>query len=384
MFYLILLLPFGLYFYIINYLIIIFLFIKIFILLKSNTKTLEDHYQLSLRDKNKNNASLIYVFIKFQNSKYFHNVIFNMEEKLKLYNNIYNSFNDIDNICYCTKNYIYYDKKEFLDEQEYHYKFYIDKKNMKIYAYVKHEYIGGAYLLSLFYTILNEEQKELHKIFPESNIFNLILLPKLYYDYKYLPKINDDYCKLINDKNKIKRYINNYKLEKTNKISSKTIIIFNILSIIHKSLNLDRELVCYLPIAFQHYKNIKNNIGLMWLVFDKKDTLKDLDKKIKNSKYQPLVSNSLMIFRTHDIKKGIEVRKSVDVVLTIMMGKESNDFEVSWTFENVSDYPIYAAITSIMKDEYIDITQTITVCTDRFNIKDKNFKFIDFNEYKIC
>jgi hypothetical protein len=93
----------------------------------------------------------------------------------------------------------------------------------------------------------------------------------------------------------------------------------------------------------------------MWLVFDKKDTVKDLDKKIKNSKYQPLVSNSLMIFRTHDIKKGIEVRKSVDVVLTIMMGKESNDFEVSWTFENVSDYPIYAAITSIMKDEYIYI-----------------------------
>ena len=90
-----------------------------------------------------------------------------------------------------------------------------------------------------------------------------------------------------------------------------------------------------------------------------------------------------MIYKTHNIKKGTQVRKSVDVVLTIMMGKDNNNFEVSWTFENVSDYPIYAAITSIMKDKYIDVTQTITVCTDRFKMNDKNFKFVDFNEYKV-
>ena len=84
-----------------------------------------------------------------------------------------------------------------------------------------------------------------------------------------------------------------------------------------------------------------------------------------------------------DVKRGTEVRKSVDVVLTIMLGKENNDFKVSWTFENVSEYPVYAAVTSIMKDEHIEVTQTITSCIERFEMKDKTFEFIEFGEYKL-
>ena len=52
----ILLIRFGLFFNIINYLVTFFLLVEIFTLLKKNNKTLEDNYQLSLR--NKNNESL--------------------------------------------------------------------------------------------------------------------------------------------------------------------------------------------------------------------------------------------------------------------------------------------------------------------------------------
>ena len=380
--FLILLLPFCLYFDFINYLVTFFLLFEIYYLLKNNNRTLEDHYQLSLRDKNKNNGSLIYVFIKFENKKYFFDTISKLEENLIEYNNIYNSYNDTDNICYCTKNYIYYNKKKFLEDNDYHYKLYIDKKNFKIYTYIKHEYIGGAYLLSLFYLILNKEENQLD-IFPKSSLLNLILLPKLYYDYVKLPKIGNDY-NLVDDKKEIKRYINHYIMKKNQNVSTKTVLIYNILSVIHKSLNLERSIICYLPIAFQHYKNIKNNIGLIWLIFDpNKDSIEDLDKKINKSKYQALVTNSLMLYKTHDVKRGTEVRKSVDVVLTIMLGKENNDFKVSWTFENVSEYPVYAAVTSIMKDEHIEVTQTITSCIERFEMKDKTFEFIEFGEYKL-
>jgi hypothetical protein len=384
MIYIILLLPLCLYFEFLYYFVTLFLLLDIVTLLKKNTKTLEDNYQLYLRNKNKTKSSLIYVCISFENTLYFSDVIAKMEDKLQNYNDIYNFYNSTENICYCIKNYIYYNKKDFLDDEEYHYKFYIDKKNQKIITYIKHEYIGGAYLLSLFYTILNDNQKEIHEIFPKSSFLNLFLVPKLFFDCKNIPKIDHDLCNLVEDKKEIRRYKNNYILTKIDNVSTKTIIIYNLLCTVHKCLKLQRSIVCYLPIAFQHHKNIKNNIGIMWLVFDpSKESLEDLDKKINKSKYQALATNSLILYKNNDIKKGSEIRRGVDVVITIMLGKENNNFEVSWTFENVSEYPIYAAITSIMRENEIHVTQTLTVCTKRFEINDKNFKFVNFKEYKI-
>ena len=51
------------------------------------------------------------------------------------------------------------------------------------------------------------------------------------------------------------------------------------MKILYSCLNLKRPLICYLPIAFQNFKNVKNNIGLMWLSFEDKDTIEIIEKK---------------------------------------------------------------------------------------------------------
>ena len=346
--------------------------------------TLEDQYQIDINKKNKTKKSLIYVLVKYSDQLYFDNIIKNLNEKLISYVKNYNSIQDYKKIWFTKDNYVYYDKKLFMEEEEYHYKFFIDKENLKIYAYINHELIGGSYLLTLFYSFLNTPQKPTEILFPKSSIFNLIYSLKLILNYKNNPRIEKDFLPLVNTKEEIKRYKNKYTLNKYNEFHSKTIILYNIMKILHSCLNLKRPLICYLPIAFQNFKNVKNNIGLMWLSFDEKDTLETVEKQIYNSRYQILATNSMLLYKSNSKNISSDVRKSVDVVISFMLGTENSNIDVSWTFENISDYPIYVSITSIMKENYIDISQTLTCSTSKFDIsKCKNFQETTFENYNI-
>lgn len=383
MFYLLLLLPLTLYFYNLNYFITIILLYQIYqILTFKENLTIEDDYQKSINIKNKSNGSLIYVTMKYKNNIFFRNVLKQIQDKLCDYNKKYNLEQDFDKIITYDNHYIFYNKKEFLQEENYHYKFFIDEKNLKIHAYIKHEYIGGSYLLTLFYSFLNTPQKNISNLFPKSSIFNLIFSAKLLYNYKNIPKIEDNFCEMVNDKNDIKRYVNNYILEKKQNYSSKTIIIYNILDFLYKNLNLNRPLVCYLPIAFQNYRNVKNNIGIMWITYDKNDSLESIDKKLYYSRYQIPATNALLLYKNNEKNTGSNIRKNVDAVITFMLGTENETFDVSWTFENISDYPIYVAIASIMKETYFDIYQTITSSTKNFIIDKENVNTLQHEKFQ--
>ncbi len=389
MFFVILLLPLTLFFNftITNYCITIFLLYEIYKLLinNKNNLTLEDDYQKRINLKNKSNGSLIYVTMKYNDKDFFEYIVSNIQSKLCEYNTQYNLEQDYDKIISDENHYVFFNKEDFLREEFYHYKFFIDTINMKIYAYIKHEYIGGSYLLKLFYSFLKTPQKNIDKLFPKSNFYNLFLSLKLLYNYKNLPKIeNNEYCEFIKYKSEIKRYKNNYVLSKKQNFSIKTIILYNIMKKIHQSLNLQRPLVCYLPIAFQNYKNIKNNIGIMWLTFDPKiDTIETIDKKIYFNRYQVLATNALLLYKKNKKNTSTQIRQNVDVVITFMLGTENESFDVSWTFENISDYPIYVAIASIMKDEHYDIYETITSSTPNLKISKDQFQEVELNDYKL-
>ena len=389
MFYIILLTPLTLYFNytISNYFITLFLLYEIYRLLRNdkNNLTLEDYYQKRINIKNKSNGSLIYVTMSYNNKEFFQYILNNIQTRLCEYNTSYNLEQDYNKIFFNKNNYVFFNKEDFLREENYHYKFFIDKFNMKIYSYIKHEYIGGSYLLKLFYTFINTPQKNIEKLFPKSSIFNVFLALKLLYNYKNIPKIeNNEYCKFVNYKSEIKRYRNNYNLIKEQSFSIKTIILYNIMKKIHICLNLKRPLICYLPIAFQNYKNIKNNIGIMWLTFDPNiDTIETIDQKIYFSRYQIPATNAILLYKNNKKDDSIQIRKSVDVVITFMLGTENQSFDVSWTFENISDYPIYVAIASIMKENHFYINETITSSTPNFKIHNEEFQEVHLNDYKL-
>lgn len=369
-----------------NYIVFCILLFQIYKIFKKRNLTLEDQYQIDLNKKNKSNGSLIYVTLEYDNEKYFNKVLENLENRLMEYNYIYNSNQDFDRIN-CSKSKFYYNRVSFIHEQDYHYKFYINIKKMRIYAYIKHEFIGGAYLLTLFYSFINTPQKSINELFPRSSFFNLLWCLKFLYNYNQIPKINDgDFLPLLNDKKVMKRYINNYKLSNIQSCSTKSVILFKILSILYKALKLNRPLVCYLPIAVQHYPEVKNNIGLMWLTFDiNKDTPETISTQIYNNRYQVLATNFLLLYKNNKSESGTSVRKSVDVVISFMLATEKYcNFKASWTYEFISDYPVYVSIASIMKEDSIDITQTITSSTSQFDISfDDSFKETSLQDYMV-
>jgi hypothetical protein len=192
-----------------------------------------------------------------------------------------------------------------MDDENYHYKFFIDKENLKVYCYLNHEFIGGSYLLTLFYCFINTAQKNSKILFPKSNIYNLIYSLKLLYNYKSIPKVTNSFITLLNEKKDIKRYIKTYDMSLKQSFSSKTIIIYNILKILYKALNLNRSLICYLPVAFQEYPDIKNNIGVMCISFNKDDTLENIDKQIYESRYLIPATNALLLYNKFNTNKGI-------------------------------------------------------------------------------
>ena len=68
-----------------------------------------------------------------------------------------------------------------------------------------------------------------------------------------------------------------------------------------------------------------------------------------------------------------------------MLAKEDKtNFKVSWTYENIGEYPIYVAVSSVMKNDKIEVTETITSNTSDFDLYfDNSYQEIPFSDYKL-
>lgn len=132
----------------------------------------------------------------------------------------------------------------------------------------------------------------------------------------------------------------------------------------------NKELKCYLPIAFiNNDKYQYNNIGLVWIIFspNKIKNYKELKIYLENRKYEAIVSNFFLNtkFVSNDISKS--TREKVDVVIS--MTYAINPVEnVTWSYYNAPDYPVYVGIGT-MKNNESDILKTrvtFTINTELF------------------
>ena len=204
-----------------------------------------------------------------------------------------------------TNNCVFTDSKKYNEvNDDYHYKILLNTPNNTIYFQFKHKYIGGAYIRDLSSSLIDTEQSANEKFYPHSSFFNIIYVAKLLYNYRTIPKIDtakiEQYTncklpsvvcckrlynpptllKLVESSSEIRRYVNTYTLDRAdNKHSSRTIILFNALKTLQKALALNRPIVRYLPIAFNHVKGINNNIGIMFIDLREEDTINTFNKR---------------------------------------------------------------------------------------------------------
>jgi hypothetical protein len=220
-----------------------------------------------------------------------------------------------------------------------------------------HAYLGTSFFHECGNVMYNGKKNylELPKGFPYLDISILKFMK--YFFYKKLLQY-DDY-KPIEKSNNLKRFfysfdnsIDYYQI-KPRKINKSIIIIHKVLSDILKKTNRPR-IKTYLTYGFKHTHKLFNNVGIIFLDFDNKMSIYDLDNYISNNKFQVLSTNYFMqIFNN-----GTNVRNSVDVVFSMgyILTDDNNINDIGFTFGSIPDYPIYVCSISLNNKTYISIT----------------------------
>jgi hypothetical protein len=349
--------------YVLSVLVGLFGILKLF----SYKKSCEDDYQHSKRLQF-NEKPIIVSAIQFNEEKEFRNLVNIICNNSCEYNKEYNKWykKKIKSINLFT------DKDSYINCKDYSYKIYLDFDNRKFHGSVDHEFIGGANIAKTTFCPIERKQKN---YFLNSSGFDILFLILLWFRKSTIPKVENP-LPLVEKREDITRFTRSYYFNR-NEINSsiKSHIIYNILYDLNKCLGLKRDLVCYLPIAFNNVKNIYNNIGVIWLTYNETMNVKDIEKQIKNNAYQSYATNFAIRHKIGNSKTGKTKRKQVDAVITIIFSYSDVNFPFLWTVGNVMDYPVYVSVSSQLNDNIINVNQTFTVSTDVFNIDKSENKY---------
>lgn len=325
-----------------------------------NRITIENNYQHIINKKNNTTQSVI-DSIAFYDKDSINTINYEiLYTKLEIFNKNYNkiSANKIDTVN------VFTNKEDFINCKQYHYKLWLDIKNNRLYGKLNHEYIGGSNIGNFCNTAFSKDQKD---NFYHSKFYHFFFAIKLFFNQKSIPKIQNPFP-LYKNKENIKRYMIRESFDRKKNV--KATILYHTMQRLYYCLEIEklgRDLVCYLPIAFYNTENINNNIGILWLTFNNRDTIETIKCKIEKNSYQFFATNFLLsngLLNQNSSSKN--TRKNVDAVITILFTEDTNNIQVSWTYPNVADYPVYVAVHSRLAENTVHLTQTITVNTSNF------------------
>lgn len=153
-----------------------------------------------------------------------------------------------------------------------------------IYVHFNHYFISGPNMFILLNKMVNSSSP---KFLATNPFLGIIYLP--FYIYNLLLLQKREYIKT-------EKQIEHVIIEK-NIIAIKNkkyYSYFTILNKIYKSLQLNRPMTVALSIAFEELQHITNNVGLIIINYEIKDTIETLEQKIENAYYQAYCSNFII------------------------------------------------------------------------------------------
>ena len=354
---------------------IIFIVLIIFLIFLSKKETSEDKFHKNIhKNVNKIDDSPIVKIIFNDEKDYnliYNNIIYN--DVFKQHDLKFSKFNPTFKLV----------KKDILNGNCPYINFGFYRNENKITFNFNHYYLGGHSFLTLKY--LFKFQKELN--IPKSSLLYCYLIPKLiidYYkfikskDFKPLPKSNDIIpYRYYEDKI--------FLFSETESFPKRTFVIFKVLQQVYLSLQLDRPMRVLIPVPFQRFNKINNNVGAILLTFDKNDTLKTFSNKFEKSKYMALASNCILISNINTLFSSNEsLRNKLDVIITSIYSKQQDDivkklnYSLNWSPIVKPTEPVYVAVYSRILDDKINTNITYTVSTNQFK-KSDNMKIYNLN-----
>ena len=250
-------------------------------------------------------------------------------------------YNQNDYIKYGKKN-LFLNNKEIFESNKDNLIVKINDCNKSFKIYGNHLVISGSDMINLLFSTFELER---YKSKQTQIIKSLPYLPMMIY-------------KILNLENKTK-----IKCNKLNKVYKKHIIkneeydslknIYHIINELYEMLGLkDQDMTVGITIGFKNKSNISNNVGIIILKFNKRDTLESLKIKFKENKYLFWATNTFLNIPIRI--KGSNVRNKLDCIITTTTIKTDIDFDAKWFCGNIPLEKIYVAfLTQIKKNEII-------------------------------
>lgn len=239
----------------------------------------------------------------------------------------------------------------------------ISFQNKYIYIYFNHYFISGPTMFILLNKMVNSNSPK----FLISNPFlGIIYLPFYLYDLSLLKK---------REFPKIKKQMEHIIIEKNINTKNKRCYLYlNILNKIYNSLQLKRSMIVALSLAFEELPYIKNNVGLIIINYELKDTIETLEQKLKNAYYQAYSSNLIINCPLPNIG-NLEIRNYVDCIISSMYIKSDFDFKVAWNCSKLPIEQMYVGSVSILhSDNTMDINMCLNTCSKNYN---NSYNYID-------
>ena len=183
------------------------------------------------------------------------------------------------------------------------------------------------------------------------------------------------------------RYYENkiFLFSETESLPKRTFVIFKVLQQAYSSLQLDRPMRVLIPVPFQRFNKINNNVGAILLTFDKNDTLKTFSNKFEKNKYMALATNCILISNINNLFSNNEsLRNKLDVIITSIYSKQQDDivkklnYSLYWSPIVKPTESLYISVYSRILDDKINTNITYTVSTKQFK-KSDNMKIYDLN-----
>jgi len=232
-------------------------------------------------------------------------------------------------------------------------------KDKCIYVYFNHYYFSGSKLFILMNQMVNSKCPPFLKTNP---FIGLTQMPFYIRDLYLLKK--KEYLKN-------ETQVQNLIIEKNINTPNKRYYLYlSVLNKVYNSLQLDRPMVVALSLAFDEIDYINNNIGIIIINYELKDTIETLEAKINKSKYQAYCSNFILNCPLPNINifGNFELRDYVDCIVSALYIKSDYDFKIAWNCSKMPVEQMYVGSVSILRsDNTMDINMCFNTCSKNYN-----------------
>ena len=255
-----------------------------------------------------------------------------------------------------------------------------DKKKKFIMLF-NHFYLGGDSFLGLKSQALFQNPIKI----PSSTYKSFLLIPKFIIDFRRF--VSSPGFEMLPKNKKPKRFYEDitFSSEEYGTTTKRNFILYQVLNKLYNYLQLNRPMRVMIPIPFNRFNKINNNIGAIFLIFNGNESLEEFGKMFEHKKYMVLATNFLVISKISTLfSNNQSIRNQIDVVVTsiysniqddINASEEPIDYSLHWSTKILPVESVYTSVYSRIFESHINTNITYTVSTSNFQESEQLKKY---------